>query len=325
MTGIFKANNPANTFLLLLYGALLKLPAFMHPVIPLPQQTDGFLYKALLSQLAPIGRQLPAIYPCLSFLLLFLQAIIFNQFANGQKLLPKPNYLIAMSFLLITSLFPEWNVLSSPLIVSFLLVWVWARLSALGHVKNVSGSLFNIGITIGITTFFYFPSIAFSALIIVGLLIIRPFQLTEWIIALLGIATPYYFLFSYVFLTDQWQGYRFPGISVSLPHFVDSVQALAAIILVGFAAFVGLYFIRKNLLRQLVQTRKSWNLVFLLFIIALFIPFINASHDFGYWILCALPLSAFAAAAFYYPVLKWYPVLLHWLMVALVLAGSYIG
>ena len=129
MTGIFKANNPANTFLLLLYGALLKLPAFMHPVIPLPQQTDGFLYKALLSQLAPIGRQLPAIYPCLSFLLLFLQAIIFNQFANGQKLLPKPNYLIAMSFLLITSLFPEWNVLSSPLIVSFLLVWVPERIA----------------------------------------------------------------------------------------------------------------------------------------------------------------------------------------------------
>ncbi len=325
MTGIFKANNPVNTFLLLLYGVLLKLPAFLHPVKPVPQQTDGFLYKALLLQLEPIGNRLPAIYPCLSFLLLFIQALTFNQFANGQKLLPKPNYLIALSFLLISSMFPEWNELSSPLIVSALLVWIWARLSNLSHAKNVSGSLFNIGITTGITTFFYFPSIAFSALIIVGLVIIRPFQLTEWLVSLLGIATPYYFLFSYVFLTDQWRGYRLPGMSVSLPHFADSLLALAAIILIGFAAFVGLYFVRKNLLRQLVQTRKSWNLVFLYFLIALFIPFINEAHSFGYWILCAIPLSAFTAAAFFYPTLKWYPVLLHWLMVALVIAGSYFG
>ncbi|MBL0355678.1 MAG: hypothetical protein IPP72_01780 [Chitinophagaceae bacterium] len=105
---------------------------------------------------------------------MYTQAIIFNQLANGQKLLQKPNYLIAMSYLLITSLFKEWNMLSAPLIVCSMLVWVWARMSSLNHAKNVKGALFNIGIVIGLSTFFYFPSIAFAALIIFGLVVIRP-------------------------------------------------------------------------------------------------------------------------------------------------------
>lgn len=323
MTGTFKANNPVNTFLLLLYGVLLKLPMFLHPVKPLPQPIDGFLYKLLLKQLDKVAGPLPGIYAALAFLLLFTQAITFNQLANGQKLMQKPNYLTAMSYLLITSLFKEWNMLSAPLIVSTLMVWVWAKMSSLSNVKNANGTLFNTGIVIGIATFFYFPSIAFAALIIFGLIIIRPFRLSEWVVSLLGILTPWYFLLSYVFLTDRLKNYKWPGVSVTLPIFYDNAWALAAIIIVLFTTLVGFYFIRKNFLRQLVQTRKSWNLVFLYFIVAVFIPFINYTHSFEYWILCAIPLSAAAGAAFFYPEVKWFPRLLHWLMVLFVIALHY--
>lgn len=323
MTGTFKANNPINTFLLLLYGVVLKLPMFLYPVKPLPQPTDGFLYKLLLQQLSKVAGPLPGIYALVAFLLLFTQAITFNQLANGQKLMQKPNYLTGMSYLLITSLFKEWNMLSAPLIVSSLMVWVWAKMSSLSNVKNANGTLFNTGIVIGIATFFYFPSIAFAALMIFGLVIIRPFRLAEWIVSLLGILTPWYFLLSYVFLTDKLKNYKWPGVSVSLPRFYDNAWALAAIIIVVFTTLVGFFFIRKNYLRQLVQTRKSWSLVFLYFIVAFFIPFINASHSFEYWILCAIPLSAAAGAAFFYPEVKWFPKALHWLMVAFVAALQY--
>lgn len=320
MTGTFKANNPINTFLLLLYGVLLKLPMFLFPVKPLPQPSDGFLYKLLLLQLDKVAGPLPAVYATLAFLLLFTQAITFNQLANGQKLMPKPNYLIAMSYLLITSLFKEWNMLSAPLIVGSLMVWVWAKMSSLSNVKNANGTLFNTGIVIGIATFFYFPSIAFAALMIFGLLIIRPFRLAEWLVSLLGILTPWYFLLSFVFFTDRLKNYKWPGVSVTLPQFYDNVWAVAAIIIVLFTSLVGFYFIRKNYFRQLVQSRKSWSLVFLYFIVSIFIPFINTSHSFDYWILCAIPLSAAAGATFFYPEVKWFPRLLHWLMAAFVIA-----
>jgi hypothetical protein len=323
VTGTFKANNPYNAFVLFLYGILLKLPMFLHPVIPVPQQTDGFLFRQLLIQVSSVGNALPAIYPLITFLLLYTQAISFNQLANGQKLLQKANYLPAMSYLLITSLFHEWNILSAPLIVNSLLIWVWAKMSSLANTRNVTGQLFNIGIIIGLSTFFYFPSMAFTILIIVGLILTRPFRPAEWLVSLLGIITPYYFVLSYVFLTDKWKGYRFPGFSVSLPQFHESRWAIAAIIIVLLATVIGLYYIRHNFRRQLVQTRKSWNLVFLYFFVAICIPFINATHTFQYWILCAVPLSAFVGCTFFYPQKKWFPSLLHWLMVAFVIIFSY--
>ncbi len=323
MTGVFKSNNPYNTFLLLVYGLLLKLIMFIHPQIPLPQQTDGFLFKLLLSQLSGLGKNLPFIYPLIAFLLLFTQAITLNELVNQHRLMQKPNHLTGMAYLLITSLFAEWNILSAPLIINTLLIWVWSRMSRLYNEPNPKTSLFNIGMAIGFCSFFYFPVIAFAALVVVGLLITRAFKLSEWLVALFGVATPFYFIFTYVFIADKWQGYHFPGVAVTFPHFIESRWALAAILIVLFTSITGFIYVQKNFRRQLVQARKSWNLIFLYLLIALFIPFINASHSFVYWILSAVPIAVIAAAGFLYPQKKGFPLILHWLMVAFVIAFSY--
>ncbi len=323
MTGIFKANNSYNNFLLLLYGVLLKLPMFLYPKVPAAQQIDGILYKTILKQLQPFGVGLPIIYPLITFCLLFAQAVYFNKLVNDQRIMQRPHYLTGMSYLLITSLFMEWNILSSPLIINSLLIWVWSKMSGLYNDPRPKAALFNIGIAIGLCTFFYFPSLAFAALIIFGLALTRPFKLAEWLIALLGIITPYYFLLAIVFLAEKWKGYSFPGFAVTSPLFNQSHWAYAAIIIVLLSSIIGIFYIQQNFRRQLIQARKSWNLTFLYLLVALFVPFVNATHSFEYWILCAVPLSAFVAAAFLYPAKKWFPVALHWLMVAFVIVISY--
>lgn len=296
---------------------------FLHPKIPQPQQIDGFVYKAILKWLQPAGISLPIIYPIIAFCLLFSQAIYFNKLVNDLRIMQRPHYLTGMTYLLITSLFMEWNVLSSPLIINSLLIWVWSKMSGLHSNPKPKSTLFNIGIAIGVSTFFYFPSLAFSALIIFGLALTRPFKLAEWLSALLGIITPYYFLLAIVFLTDKWKGYKFPGFAVTAPVFNQSYWAYAAIAIVLLSAFIGIFYIQQNFRRQLIQARKSWNLTFLYLLVAVFVPFINATHTFEYWILCAVPLTAFIAATFLYPAKKWFPALLHWLMIAFVIVINY--
>lgn len=310
---------------MLLYGLLLKLPMFLHPQEATRQKIDGFLYKAVAGWLQPIGKGMPFIFPLITFLLLYSQAIYFNKLVNDLRIMQRPHYLTGMSYLLITSLFAEWNVLSSPLIINSILIWVWAKMSGLYNDPNPKTSLFNIGIAIGIGTFFYFPSIAFSALIIFGLAITRPFKLAEWLMALLGIITPYYFLLAFVFLADKWQGYKFPGFAVTSPVFDQSKWAYLAIGIVLFGSVIGIFYIQQNFRRQLIQARKTWNLIFLYLPVAVFVPFVNATHSFEYWILCAVPITAFMAATFLYPAKKWFPALLHWLMVAFVILINYFG
>lgn len=325
MVGTFKANNPFNTFILLVYGLLLKLCWFIHPVIPTAQRTDGFLFRKLLSNLALAGIRFPAIYPLITFLLLYTQAITFNKLINDQRLLQRANYLPAMSYLLITSIFPEWNVLSAPLLINTLLIWVWARMSSLYSSNQPKSSLYNIGIVIGLSTFFYFPSLAFAALMIFALLVTRPFDLGEWIISLLGIITPWYFLISYLYLFNKLQGYHLPGFDVIYPRFNQSYWSLTAVGLILFVFLMGSYFVQANLRRQLVQVRKSWSLVLLYLVVAVFIPFINATHTFEYWILAAVPLSAYIASFFLYSSKKWLTYLLHWSMVGFVIVLCYLS
>jgi hypothetical protein len=323
VTGTFQANNPYNTFLLLVYGILLKLPMFLYPKVPQEQLVDGFLYRALLKWLHPVASGVPILYAIIAYGLLYTQAVSFNRLVNDLRLMQKPNYLTGMSYLLVTSLFSEWNMLSAPLIINTFLIWVWARMSGLHSDANPKTSLFNIGIAIGLSTFFYFPSLAFAALIIFGLAIIRPFKLSEWMIALLGIVTPYYFILAWAFLTDKWKGYKFPGFAVTSPKFNQTNWSYAAIVIVLLTAAAGFFFIQQNFRRQLIQARKGWNLIFLYLVVAVFVPFINATHTFEYWILCAVPLSAVLGAAFLYPTKKIVPLVLHWVMVAFVIAISY--
>ena len=323
MTGIFKANNPYNSFLLFFYGLLLKAPMFIHASTPKPQIIDGFLYKFFIVWLNQLGHTVPVIYSIIAYLLLYTQAITFNKLVNDQRLLQKPNYLTGMAYLLLTSLFTEWNILSAPLIVNTLLLWVWARLSSLYNNQHPGKTLFNIGFAISICTFFYFPSLAFIALIVFGLAITRSFKITEWIMVLIGILTPYYFLLSYLFLMDRWKEYHVPTFAVYSPQISQSIGVYAAIILLILACLTGMYFVQQNFRKQLIQSRKSWSLILLYLGIALFVPFLNAIHSFEYWILCAIPLSAFISCAFLYPQNKWFPIILHWLMVAFVVGISY--
>lgn len=324
MTGIFRANNPLNTFLLFVYGILLKLVWFIDPQIPVVQKSNGFLFNDILLAIKPSLDSTPVVYSFITYFLLFTQAITFNQLLNNRRLMQKPNYLPAMSYLLITSFFGEWNLLSAPLVINTLLIWVWAKMSNLYNNKHAKATLFNIGIAVGICSFFYFPSLVFGLLIIFALLITRPPKVAEWLIAIIGIFTPWYFLFVWLFITNKLYSFHLTGFQISQPLFAQNTVGYIGMIFLTVVTIIGGFFVQSFAGKQVVQVRKSWGLMILYLIVALFIPFINISHNFEYWILAAVPVSAFIGCAFYYPRVKLIPMALQWIMVGFVIYMEYL-
>ena len=135
---------------------------------------------------------------------------------------------------------------------------------------------------------------------------------------------PYYFLAALVFLTDRWKGYHFPGFTITVPAFRQTAWAsYTAVILVLLSILIGIYFIQHNMRRQIVQARKSWNLIFLYLLVAFFVPFLNASKGFDYWILTAVPIAAISGTTFFYPDRKIIPMVIHWGMVAICIVMGY--
>ena len=77
------------------------------------------------------------------------------------------------------------------------------------------------------------------------------------------------------------------------------------------------------MLRHVVQTRKSWQLIYLYLLVAALVPFVNATETFTSWILVAVPVSLVTGSAFFNPDKKWFPSIIHWAMVFISIAVGY--
>ena len=190
MIALFKQKSSSNVITLLVYALVLKFPLFLHAQLPIQQPEDHYLYKALVSFLNYGLGFGPYIFTFLAFGLLVGQALLFNMVCNLQKMYSRSNFLPAMSFLLITSLMPGWNVCSAPLLVNSLLLWVFYNMLLLYDKGNPVGVIYNIGLMMGLISLMYKPALLILPLLWMALTIMRPFYLREWVVGLLGLATP---------------------------------------------------------------------------------------------------------------------------------------
>ncbi|MEO7922624.1 MAG: hypothetical protein ABIR30_03040 [Chitinophagaceae bacterium] len=326
MIGIFKQKSPANILLLLVFGVLIKLPMFLHPHVITERAEDGILFKAILHALGPRAKTTPIIFPLLAFGLLFLQAIMLTGFMNKQRMMSRATYFPGMAYLLITSLLPEWNYFSAPLIVNTILLFVLAGLFNIYNQQNAKGIIFNTGLSLGIASFLFFPSLTFIIWILLALALMRPFKLNEWLLCILGITTPFYFYAIYLFINNEWSWqHLWPHFTISLPIVRQSAWLAGSAFLLVVPFLAGGYYVQESLRKMLIQVRKGWSLLLLYLLGAIFIPFVNNSNSFENWVMAAIPFAAFHACTYFYSSLRILPVLLFWLTVAFILGYQYYG
>lgn len=286
----------------------------LHPMPPLRQPDDHFVYIWLLDFLSPLHLP-PIVYTLITFFLLYSQAIMFNKVCNEQKMIARPNYLPGMAYMLITTLFIEWNHFSAPLLINSLLIWIYYRVSVLYNSNKPGAAIFNVGLLTGVVTLMYQPAIVFSVFLLVSLFIMRPLRVREWLIGILGITTPYYFLGIVLFLTNQWDWKKLqPNISFNLPEMPNSLTVTVSIALLIFPFIIGGFFVQNNLTKMLINVRKSWSLLLVFLIVSMLIILANGSNNYVNWLLCAVPLTAFHAAAYFYPTRTWFSQALHWII-----------
>ncbi len=326
MIGIFRQKTPANVLILTMFALLVKLPMFINPYIPAIHPKDGILFHAVLKWLKPLGDSVPGIYPILAFSFLLIQAFWLNGLMNTQRMMTRSTFLPAMSFILITSLFPEWNYFSAPLLVNFALLFVLNLSFKIYNQTAGKSTIFNMGLAIGIASFLFFPSIAFLVLAFFALMIMRPFRFNEWLICLLGITAPFYFYIIYLVVAGSWDPQRLlPYVNIKLPSLMQSIWIAGSALLLVIPFLIGGYFVQDNLRRMLIQVRKGWSVILIYLLVALLVPFINNANTFENWVVAALPLAAFHSCTYFYPVNKLFPLVLFWISVAFIISFQYLG
>ncbi|MFT4023164.1 MAG: hypothetical protein QM664_05195 [Flavihumibacter sp.] len=325
MIGVFRQKNPGNAFILLFYGLALKFPLFLHSTAPLRQAEDNYLYNLLLRVLHPFAGDQGWLYGLLAFLLLFVQASLLNRVANATKLFPKPNFLVGMAFLLVSSLLPEWNQFSSTMIVNLLLIWVFYSMAGWYNSSRPLTAIFNTSLVVGVLPLLYSPCVAYLVLLLLAIVITRPIRIGEFVISIVGFLTPYYFLFIVLYLTNNFQPNELvPQISFHLPRLPVSIWITLGILLMVLPFLVGGWLVQDNLNKMLIQVRKCWSLVLSILIVSLLIILVNPGNNYQHWFLSTIPLASFHAAAYYFPQKKLFPLILHWVVFGFAVLVNYL-
>lgn len=312
MLKIFKQKNAAHPIFLLLYALILKSGSFIEPQSIKVSNEDHILFKQIAQILNPSGMG-SYFFNILSFICIYVQALVFNKVINQFKLLGKPSFLPAMSYVLITSLIPSWSLFSAPLLINGLLIWLFYGLSKSFTSQHPRADVYNYGLITSVITLLYQPAMLFILFVLIGIFIMRPFRIKEWLICLLGVLTPYYFVGVALFLMNQFSwNIIFPQISIELPQVINDKNTLISLSFLILPFLIGAFFVQANLTKMLIQVRKSWSLLLLLILISFAIALLDFENNLNDWILTAIPFAAFHAAAYNFPKKMWFGYILHW-------------
>nr|MCU0322690.1 DUF6427 family protein [Chitinophagaceae bacterium] len=249
-----------------------------------------------------------------------------NAALNNLKMFQQQHYTVAMSYILFSGFFTQWIAITSALIANFFIIWIFLKLANLNNHPSPKNLLFNTGLIAGITILAYHPTISLVAVTFFALAIVRPFRIAEWVVLLMGLIIPFYFLSAYLFLSDQFQQLPsfLPNLQLHIP--IDNVNTITwigiAVLLVTVIA--GFYHNQENSGRMLLHIRKSWGVMLVLLILMLPIPFIFKNATLESALLSLVPLSAFAANFYSYPKRLLFPNLLFWLSVAFIAYNNWL-
>jgi hypothetical protein len=181
-----------------LLAAGLWVPAFLFDYTPRPQ-----VHMPFYAFLVPFGEQSPLASRAVAFLLLLLQGAGLNYFIQAHQVLTKRSYLPALFFVVLGSCTPGLLRLHPGLVANTFLLPALYLMYDTYRMDTAYSKVFYAGLLVSLASLFYFPAIAFAPAMLVCLVIFRPFIWREWIILLLGLALPYIYTESWLYLTDR--------------------------------------------------------------------------------------------------------------------------
>lgn len=324
MISQFRSLNPLNLFLLAVITCVLRIGV----LVQLPPAVDLLLFDTYGRMLVDVPANMfsPFGNVFLATVIVYTQAIILNRIINNYNLLGKPTFLPALMFVTITAIVEPFIVLSPPLLVNFLLLWMLDKMLSLYRRDFAISVMFDLGMMVALGTIIYFPFIMMMPMLAFVLLMYRPFYWREWLAAIVGFITIALMVCTLFFLNDKLNFFfaTIPsavvmhlGFKVSMYDFIS----LVPVIIILFFAFLS---IRERYFRSNVFLRKASFLLVLVTLFGVLSFSINRNYDVYHFLLTASPLAVIMAYYFANATKKWFFESLYWLLAIFVLYFQFI-
>ena len=259
----------------------------------------------------------------LSYLIIVsLQANRLNAAANNLFLFQKENALAGMVYVLFTALLPQWNNISSSLIINTLFIEMLATFRILHTVDKTEKLVFNLSLFSGVGVVLYPPSLVWTLVLFFLLTSLSSFNFRLIIVWLIGLLLPFYFLAAYLFLNDYFLKekigvlWRFlPEISLQgYARLQDPIICLVAFGFIVLTVLIGILSGAQNSGKLVISARKVWGLSTFAFLLTTGTAFLFPKESMQVLLSSIVPAALLGANTFYYSSAKWLVNLWFWLM-----------
>ncbi len=322
MVFLFRDKSIINIFFLVILSIAVHAHFFINAPLVVYNNNDGVL-STLLHNYLP-GQPQTVLF-LLYHIIVLIQAIRLNMVLNDLRMFQQNNYTTAMAYVLLTGILTQWCSISAPLVANFLLIWIFIKLSRLYNHPSPKTLLFNTGLIVGLSVLCYHPTAILILVVLFALAVVRPFSLAEWLVLLMGVLVPYYFLFSWLFISDQTHSFSsfLPSLQINLPVTKLTSQLIVGLSVLAIMLLTGLYYWQLSSKRMIIQIRKNWGVMAVMLFILLPIPFIFFHAGLESGLMALVPLGAFAGNVFSYPRKLILPNILFWLSVLVIVYNNW--
>ena len=289
---LFRNNSPFTVIILFLFALLVKIQVLLHPVVPVPV-AGHYIYNYTLRALSAVFGHHGFIYALLSIILIFVQSLYIKSIATRHKLFPRYTYISSFVYLLLTTIYPPFNVFNETLLINFLLLGAVDIMFSFTQTNQPRKLIYNASLLLCMAAMFQFTLLAYFFLLLVGMVLFRSFNIGEWSVALMGYVTPIYFIVCILFLADKfylfthWPHVGFSLSSISVPPFYLIVAIAGTIILLG----TGVYAMRLNVPMSNIYIRRDWIAISFYLIISVMVAVLTDNDIKSAWLIVIPALS----------------------------------
>ena len=321
MVSIFREKSTASVFWLVTLSIVAHGHFLVHPPEVIVAGKAAAFFRFMTPLAALPGFALILLYHAI----IIIQALRFNTVLNDLKMFPKQYFITALCYLLLSSLYPAWGNITPALLVNFLIIWLFSLLSRLYNTGNAKPMIYNIGFITSVISILYFPAFFLVLVAFIAVASLRAFRINEWMVLLLGIITPPYFIVVLLFLTNHLHIIH-NYLPLIQPHGFNIKQNIPMIV----TAVVGLYIIIDGFLtwsansgKAVMQVRRSWGILLMMFLLSIPLLFLIKEGHFGYLVLGLLPAAAIASNTFIYSKSNLYQTILFWVLIGVIIYNNW--
>lgn len=319
LVSFFRSSKVKVLFFIPILALLFRIPAFFTPFISIQNNYS----IEFINQFFNWVNQFTGLSVVLSAFVISAQAILLNKLVEKHALLKQINYLTAFYLILLNSAFaPQW-LLSESMVANLFFLWSIDKMLSLSRSESNLSPSFDSGLLIGIASVFYPSYLLFIGLLILAQFYFNSFGFREFILAVLGAITPYFFWFGIAYtinasLLTFENHFQYTAIFSAPWESYTSFLPLIISILVAVILSLGSYL--KGIRVNTVKTKNT--LVLYLWIIPLSIAgfYWQSSTSFDVFYSFSLPLAMILSNYALYAKKRWIPEVL---VLCVVLAAAY--